>query len=431
MTGDPVLGSDALFETAQRLMPGGVNSPVRAFRGVGGAPFFVARAEGARLVDVEGRSYVDFLGSWGPLILGHAAAAVVEAVSEATRRGTSYGAPTPGEVEMAELIGRAVPSMEMLRLVSSGTEAAMSAIRLARGATGRDFIIKFDGCYHGHADSLLVKAGSGGATFGVPDSLGVPKALAALTLTVPFNDLEAVRGQLEAHPGQVAAVIVEPVAGNMGVVGPAPGFLAGLRDLTTRHGSLLIFDEVITGFRVAWGGAQARYGVAPDLTCLGKIIGGGLPVGAYGGSRALMERVAPLGGVYQAGTLSGNPLAVAAGLATLRALERPGVYERLEERGARVERDIVGAAAASGVPITVNRVGSMLTVFFTAGPVTDYASAKRADTGRYARYFHGMREGGVFLAPSQFEAAFLSLAHTDEDLAVAARACRLAMQKVA
>ena len=431
MTGDPVLGSDALFETAQRLMPGGVNSPVRAFRGVGGAPFFVARAEGARLVDVEGRSYVDFLGSWGPLILGHAAAAVVEAVSEATRRGTSYGAPTPGEVEMAELIGRAVPSMEMLRLVSSGTEAAMSAIRLARGATGRDFIIKFDGCYHGHADSLLVKAGSGGATFGVPDSLGVPKALAALTLTVAFNDLEAVRGQLEAHPGQVAAVIVEPVAGNMGVVGPAPGFLAGLRDLTTRHGSLLIFDEVITGFRVAWGGAQARYGVAPDLTCLGKIIGGGLPVGAYGGSRALMERVAPLGGVYQAGTLSGNPLAVAAGLATLRALERPGVYERLEERGARVEWDIVEAAAASGVPITVNRVGSMLTVFFTAGPVTDYASAKRADTDRYARYFHGMREGGVFLAPSQFETAFLSLAHTDEDLAVAARACRLAMQKVA
>ena len=426
-----MLGSDALFETAQRLMPGGVNSPVRAFRGVGGAPFFVARAEGARLVDVEGRSYVDFLGSWGPLILGHAAAAVVEAVSEATRRGTSYGAPTPGEVEMAELIGRAVPSMEMLRLVSSGTEAAMSAIRLARGATGRDFIIKFDGCYHGHADSLLVKAGSGGATFGVPDSLGVPKALAALTLTVPFNDLEAVRGQLEAHPGQVAAVIVEPVAGNMGVVGPAPGFLAGLRDLTTRHGSLLIFDEVITGFRVAWGGAQARYGVAPDLTCLGKIIGGGLPVGAYGGSRALMERVAPLGGVYQAGTLSGNPLAVAAGLATLRALERPGVYERLEERGARVEWDIVEAAAASGVPITVNRVGSMLTVFFTAGPVTDYASAKRADTDRYARYFHGMREGGVFLAPSQFETAFLSLAHTDEDLAVAARACRLAMQKVA
>ncbi len=423
-------GSDDLFERAQRLMPGGVNSPVRAFRGVGGAPFFVARGDGARVFDVDGRSYVDFLGSWGPLILGHAAPAVVEALTEAVRRGTSYGAPTPGEVEMADLIGRAVPSMEMMRLVSSGTEAGMSAIRLARGATGRDFIIKFDGCYHGHADSLLVKAGSGGATFGVPDSLGVPPALAALTLTVPFNDLDAVRRQLEAHPEQVAAVIVEPVAGNMGVVPPAPGFLAGLRDLTARHGSLLIFDEVITGFRVAWGGAQARYGVRPDLTCLGKIIGGGLPVGAYGGSRRIMERVSPLGGVYQAGTLSGNPLAVAAGLATLRALQTPGTYERLEALGARVERDVVEAARAAGVPVTVNRVGSMLTVFFTDGPVTDYSSAKRADTTRYARYFHAMREGGVFLAPSQFEAAFVSLAHRDEDLAVAARAGREALQKV-
>jgi glutamate-1-semialdehyde 2,1-aminomutase len=423
-----VTGSDDLFETAQRLMPGGVNSPVRAFRGVGGTPFFVARAEGARLVDVDGRSYVDFLGSWGPLILGHAAPPVVEAVSEAVRRGTSYGAPTAGEVEMAALIRRAVPTIEMVRLVSSGTEAAMSAIRLARGATGRDCILKFDGCYHGHADSLLVKAGSGGATFGVPDSLGVPKALAALTLTVPFNDLAAVRRQLEAHPGQVAAVIVEPVAGNMGVVPPAPGFLTGLRELTREHGSLLIFDEVITGFRVSWGGAQARYGVRPDLTCLGKIIGGGLPVGAYGGPRALMEQVAPLGGVYQAGTLSGNPLAVAAGLATLRALERPGVYERLEALGARVEGDLVEAAAAAGVPVTVNRVGSMLTVFFADGPVTDYASAKRSDTARYARYFHAMREGGVFLAPSQFEAAFVSLAHTEDDLAAASRACRRAFQ---
>jgi glutamate-1-semialdehyde 2,1-aminomutase len=322
-----------------------------------------------------------------------------------------------------------VPSMEMMRLVSSGTEAGMSAIRLARGATGRDCIIKFDGCYHGHADSLLVKAGSGGATFGVPDSLGVPKALAALTLTVPFNDLDAVRRMLEAHPDQVAALIVEPVAGNMGVVPPAPGFLAGLRELTTRHGALLIFDEVITGFRVAWGGAQARYRVRPDLTCLGKIIGGGLPVGAYGGSRDLMEGVAPLGGVYQAGTLSGNPLAVAAGLATLRALERPGVYERLEALGARLERDIAEAAAAVGVPVTINRVGSMLTVFLTEGPVTDYASAKRGDTARYARYFHAMREGGVFLAPSQFEAAFVSLAHGEAELAAAAQACRLALEK--
>ena len=420
--------SDALFEAAQRLIPGGVNSPVRAFRGVGGAPFFVARAEGSRVFDVDGRSYVDFLGSWGPLILGHAAPAVVEALGEAIRRGTSYGAPTPGEVEMAALIARAVPSMEMVRLVSSGTEAAMSALRVARGATGRDFIIKFEGCYHGHADSLLVKAGSGGATFGVPDSLGVPKPLAALTLTVPFNDLDAVRAQLEAHPQQVAAVIVEPVAGNMGVVPPAPGFLAGLRELTTRHGSLLIFDEVITGFRLAWGGAQAVYGVRPDLTCLGKIIGGGLPVGAYGGSRTLMEQVAPLGGIYQAGTLSGNPLAVAAGLATLRALEDPQVYAKLEALGARVERDLREAAAAAGVPVTINRVGSMLTVFFTDGPVTDYASAKRADTKRYARFFHAMREGGVFLAPSQFEAGFLSLAHTDDDLTAAARAGRRAFE---
>jgi glutamate-1-semialdehyde 2,1-aminomutase len=422
-----VRNSEALFEAAQRVIPGGVNSPVRAFRGVGGTPLFVERAEGARVVDADGRSYIDFLGSWGPLILGHAAAAVVEAVTEATRRGTSYGAPTRAEVEMAEMISRAMPSMEMVRLVSSGTEAAMSAIRLARGATGRDVIVKFDGCYHGHADSLLVKAGSGGATFGVPDSLGVPAALAALTLAVPFNDLAAVKAALEAHPGRVAALIVEPVAGNMGVVPPAPGFLAGLRELCTRHGALLVFDEVITGFRVAWGGAQARYGVRPDLTCLGKIIGGGLPVGAYGGSRELMAHVAPLGQVYQAGTLSGNPLAVAAGLAALRALEHGDAYERLERLGARLESGIAEAARATGVPVTVNRVGSMLTAFFTDGPVTDYASAKRADTARYARFFHGMLERGVFLAPSQFEAAFVSLAHRDEDLDEAARACRQAL----
>ena len=422
--------SRSLFEAAERVIPGGVNSPVRAFRGVGGTPFFVARAEGARIVDADGRSYIDFLGSWGPLILGHAAGAVVEAVTEAARRGTSYGAPTAGEVEMAEIISRAVPSMEMVRLVSSGTEAAMSAIRLARGATGRDIIVKFDGCYHGHADSLLVKAGSGGATFGVPDSLGVPAPLAALTLALPFNDLAAVKGALEAHPGRVAALIAEPVAGNMGVVPPAPGFLEGLRELCTRHGTLLIFDEVITGFRVAWGGAQARYGVRPDLTCLGKIIGGGLPVGAYGGSRELMARVAPLGQVYQAGTLSGNPLAVAAGLATLRALERGDAYARLDRLGARMEAGIAEAAHASGVPVTVNRVGSMLTAFFTDGPVTDYASAKRADTARYARFFHGMLERGVFLAASQFETAFVSLAHRDEDLDEAARACRQTLDAI-
>ncbi len=430
MTESSAPTSESLFEAAQRVIPGGVNSPVRAFRGVGGTPFFVARAEGARIADVDGRSYIDFLGSWGPLILGHAAGAIVEAVSDAARRGTSYGAPTAGEVEMALMISRAVPSMEMVRLVSSGTEAAMSAIRLARGATGRDVIIKFDGCYHGHADSLLVKAGSGGATFGVPDSLGVPARLAALTLALPFNDVDAVARAFAAHPGEVAAVVVEPVAGNMGVVPPASGFLEGLRELCTRHGSLLIFDEVITGFRVAWGGAQARYGVRPDLTCLGKIIGGGLPVGAYGGSRELMSRVAPLGPVYQAGTLSGNPLAVAAGLATLAALERGNAYERLERLGARMETDLREAGRAAGVPITVNRVGSMLTAFFTEGPVVDYASAKRADTARYARFFHAMLERGVFLAPSQFEAAFVSLAHTDQDLEETARACRQALEAV-
>lgn len=414
--------SESLFQSAQRLIPGGVNSPVRAFRGVGGTPFFVARAAGARIEDVDGRSYLDFLGSWGPLILGHAMPAVVEALAEAAQRGTSYGAPTAAEVEMAELIARAVPSMEMVRLVSSGTEAAMSAIRLARGATGRDLVVKFDGCYHGHADSLLVRAGSGGVTFGVPDSRGVPAPLAALTVALPFNDLPAV-SQLMAERGrEVAVVVVEPVAGNMGVVPPARGYLEGLRELCTRHGALLLFDEVITGFRVAYGGAQSLYGVRPDLTCLGKIIGGGLPVGAYGGRRDLMEQVAPLGGVYQAGTLSGNPLAVAAGLATLRALEDPAAYRRLETLGARLEAGLVEAAKRAGVPLTVNRVGSMLTGFFADGPVVDLDSAKRSDTARYGRFFHGMLGRGVFLAPSQFEAAFVSLAHTEEDVDSAARA---------
>ena len=419
--------SETLYQTAQRLIPAGVNSPVRAFRGVGGTPFFVARGEGARVTDVDGRSYIDFLGSWGPLILGHAAPAVVEAVADAAARGTSYGAPTGGEVEMAEVIARAMPSVEMLRLVSSGTEAAMSAIRVARGFTGRDVIVKFDGCYHGHADSLLVKAGSGGATFGVPDSLGVPAALAALTVALPFNDLDAVRRTFAARGGEIAAVIVEPVAGNMGVVPPTPGFLAGLAELTARHGALLIFDEVITGFRVAPGGAQALYGVRPDLTCLGKIIGGGLPVGAYGGRADVMKSVAPLGGVYQAGTLSGNPLAVAAGLATLRALADPAVYARLESLGARLESGLRDAAQKAGVRLTVNRVGSMLTAFFADGPVTDYASARRADTARYGRYFHAMLDRGVFLAPSQFEAAFVSLAHTPADLDAAASAAREAI----
>ncbi len=423
--------SRELFAAAERVIPGGVNSPVRAFRGVGGQPFFVAWAEGARLWDVDGRSYIDFVGSWGPLVLGHAAPAVVGAVVDAAARGTSYGTPTAGEVEMAEAITAAYPSMELMRLVSSGTEAAMSAIRVARGATGRDLIVKFEGCYHGHDDSLLVKAGSGGATFSIPDSRGVPESLARLTVTAPFNDLGAVRTIFGARGAEIAAVIVEPVAGNMGVVPPTPGFLGGLRELCTRHGAALIFDEVITGFRVAYGGAQALYGVRPDLTCLGKIIGGGLPVGAYGGRRDLMAHVAPLGGVYQAGTLSGNPLAVAAGLATIRTLREGDAYARLEVLGALLERGLRTAAEKSGVPLIVNRVGSMLTAFFTTGPVTDYATAQRSDTARYARYFHAMLERGVFLAPSQFEAAFVSLAHSEADIERAARAAAEALGALA
>ena len=364
------------------------------------------------------------------MILGHAPPPVVEALADVARRGTSYGAPTEAEVQLAERISRAFPSMEMVRLVSSGTEAAMSAIRVARGATGRDIIVKFDGGYHGHADSLLVRAGSGGATFGVPDSAGVPAALAALTLTVGYNDIAAVRAVFAERGRNIAAVIVEPVAGNMGVVPPAPGFLEGLREVTKAHGALLIFDEVITGFRIALGGAQERYGVEADLTCLGKIIGGGLPVGAYGGRRELMERVAPLGPVYQAGTLSGNPLAVAAGLETLKALADRSAYPRLEALGAQMEAGLREAAGKAGVPLTVNRVGSMLTGFFCAGPVTDYESAKRADRERYGRYFHAMLGRGVYLAPSQFEAAFVSLAHRDTDLAAAAQAATEAMASV-
>ncbi|HEU5197028.1 MAG TPA: glutamate-1-semialdehyde 2,1-aminomutase [Methylomirabilota bacterium] len=423
--------SKRLLDAASRVIPGGVNSPVRAFRAVGGAPPFIARGEGARLWDVDGRSYVDFVSSWGPLILGHAAPAVVEAVTEAARHGTSYGAPTALEVEMAEVVTAAYPSMEMVRLVSSGTEAGMSAIRVARGFTGRDVIVKFDGCYHGHADSLLVKAGSGGATFGVPDSKGVPAALAALTLTVAFNDLQAVRDLFRAKGDTIAAVIVEPVAGNMGVVPPAPGFLEGLREVTRAHGALLIFDEVITGFRIAYGGAQEKYGVQPDLTCLGKIIGGGLPVGAYGGRRQIMSEVSPLGGVYQAGTLSGNPLAVAGGLAAIRALADRRAYARLETLGARLEQGLRVGADKAGVPLTINRVGSMLTAFFCATPVSDYASARKADTARYARFFSAMLERGMYLAPSQFEAAFVSLAHSDADLEAAARAAAEALSSAA
>jgi glutamate-1-semialdehyde 2,1-aminomutase len=413
-----------LFARASRLIPGGVNSPVRAFQAVGGTPFFVARGLGARLWDVDGRSYLDYVGSWGPLILGHAHPKIVAAIQAAAEAGVSYGAPTPREVELAALLVEAVPSLEMVRLVSSGTEAVMSAIRVARGVTGRQKILKFEGNYHGHADSLLVKAGSGGLTFSIPDSLGVPPALARLTVTAPYNDLEAVGGVMAREGEEIAAIVVEPVAGNMGVIPPAPGFLEGLRALATERGGLLIFDEVITGFRLGWGGAQTLYGVTPDLTCLGKIIGGGLPVGAYGGRREIMAQVAPLGGVYQAGTLSGNPLAVAAGLATLELLSEPGAYDRLEALGRALEDGLATASRTAGVPLRVNRAGSMLTPFFTGGEVRDLASARTADTQRYAAFFHGMLGRGVFLAPSQFEAAFCSLAHTEADLAATIEAAR-------
>jgi glutamate-1-semialdehyde 2,1-aminomutase len=419
--------SRQLFQEAARYFPGGVNSPVRAFRAVGGEPFFVARALGSRITDVDGRTYIDYVGSWGPMILGHAHPRVVGAIQAAAEAGTSYGAPTELETRLAQLIQAAVPSLERMRFVSSGTEACMSALRVARGFTGRSAIVKFEGGYHGHADSLLVKAGSGAMTFGVPDSLGVPEAIARATLTLPFNDLDAVRAVFAARGREIAAVIVEPVAGNMGVVPPQPGFLEGLREITRADGALLLFDEVITGFRVAMGGAQQRYGITPDMTCLGKIVGGGLPVGVYGGRAEIMEQVAPLGGIYQAGTLSGNPVAMAAGIATLEALRAPGTYQALETMGARLADGLITAAAEAGLAAQLNRVGSMLTGFFTATPVTDYATAKTADAARYGTFFRAMLERGVSLAPSQFEAAFLSLAHTTDDVDVTIAAAREAL----
>jgi len=419
--------SRQLFQEAARYFPGGVNSPVRAFRAVGGEPFFVARALGSRVTDVDGRTYIDYVGSWGPMILGHAHPRVVGAIQAAAEAGTSYGAPTELETRLAQLIQAAVPSLERMRFVSSGTEACMSALRVARGFTGRSAIVKFEGGYHGHADSLLVKAGSGAMTFGVPDSLGVPEAIARATLTLPFNDLDATRAVFAARGREIAAVIVEPVAGNMGVVPPQPGFLEGLREITRADGALLLFDEVITGFRVAMGGAQQRYGITPDMTCLGKIVGGGLPVGVYGGRAEIMEQVAPLGGIYQAGTLSGNPVAMAAGIATLEALRAPGTYQALETMGARLADGLIAAAAEAGLAAQINRVGSMLTGFFTATPVTDYATAKTADAARYGTFFRAMLERGVSLAPSQFEAAFLSLAHTTDDVDVTIAAAREAL----
>ena len=417
-----------LFSQAQALIPGGVNSPVRSFRAVGGQPPFIQKGKGSRLWDVDGNQYIDYVCSWGPLILGHAAPEIVAAVQKAAALGTSFGAPTEGEVELARLIHEAVPSMEMVRLVSSGTEAAMSALRLARAYTGRSKVVKFAGCYHGHADGLLVQAGSGAATHGIPDSAGVPSAYAQETLVGQYNDVPSVERLFETYTGQIACVIVEPVAGNMGVVPPAHGFLAALRHITSENNALLIFDEVITGFRVGYGGAQALYGVTPDITCLGKVIGGGLPVGAYGGRRNIMEVVAPLGPMYQAGTLSGNPLAVAAGIAALKALQQPDTYQKLERIGALLAAGLTEAAQEANVPATVNRVGSMLTAFFCPGPVASYADVQRADARAYGRYFHSMLERGIYLAPSQFEAAFVSLAHTEEDIQQTVKAAQEALK---
>ena len=406
--------SQSIFERARAVIPGGVNSPVRACRSVGADPVFITRGSGARITDADGNTYLDLIGSWGPLILGHANREILDTIRETMEAGTTFGAPTEVEVRFAEALRAAVPSMEMVRAVSSGTEATMSALRLARGFTGRPRIIKADGGYHGHADCLLVAAGSGAATLGIPGSAGVPEGAARDTVVVPYNDLASVERALAA--GDVAAIIIEPVAGNMGLVVPAPGYLEGLRALATKHGTVLIFDEVMTGFRVAYGGAQARYGVTPDLTTIGKIIGGGLPAAAFGGRADIMQKLAPLGPVYQAGTLSGNPLAMAAGLTAMDILRRPGTYERLEALGKRLGDGLLAAAQAAKVPAVMNRVGSMLTLFFCAGPVTDYTTAKAADTARFATFFRNMRNRGVFLPPSQFEAMFVSLAHTDEDI---------------
>ncbi len=412
------------FEEAKGLIPGGVNSPVRAFRGVGGTPRFIKRGEGAYLYDLDGNAYIDYVLSWGPLILGHAHPAVVRAITEQAARGTSFGAPTELETELARMVSAAMPSVEMVRFVSSGTEATMSALRLARAYTGRHKIVKFEGCYHGHADALLVQAGSGVATLGLPDSPGVTPGATADTLTAPYNDVPAVQSLFESHHERIAAVIVEPVAGNMGLVPPQPGFLAALRLITREHGALLIFDEVMTGFRVAHGGAQALYGTTPDLTCLGKVIGGGLPVAAYGGRAEIMQQVAPAGAMYQAGTLSGNPLAMSAGSATLRELETPGMYERLSEAARDLAIGFESAAEGAGVQVRAASVGSMWGFFFTDQSVTDYASAKRADTNLYARFFHAMLERGVYLAPSQFEAAFVSTQHGTHEVERTLQAAR-------
>ncbi|MBS0589688.1 MAG: glutamate-1-semialdehyde 2,1-aminomutase [Proteobacteria bacterium] len=416
------------FQRAKPLLPGGVNSPVRAFKSVGGEPFFTERADGAYLWDVEGKRYIDYVGSWGPMIAGHNHPKVRTAVVEAARAGLSFGTPSPLEVRMAEEIVRLIPSIDMLRMVNSGTEATMSAIRLARGATGRDKIVKFEGCYHGHGDSFLVKAGSGALTFGVPNSPGVPKALADLTLTLPYNDLDAAKTLFAQCGEEIAGLIIEPVAGNMNCIPPRPGYLQGLRELCTHYGALLIVDEVMTGFRVALGGAQALYGITPDLTTFGKIIGGGMPVGAYGGRREIMERVAPSGPVYQAGTLSGNPIAMAAGLAMLEVIQAPGFHAELERKTNLLTDGLVAVAREAGVPFSINRVCGMFGLFFTQEKVETFAQATACDTAAFNRFFHAMLERGVYLAPSAFEAGFLSTAHTEQDIADTLEAARAAFK---
>ena len=419
-----------MFRRAQEILVGGVNSPVRAFRAVGGTPLVIARGQGAHLVDADGNEYLDYVCSWGAMILGHAHPAVTSALEDQARRGTSYGMTNELEIELAQLVIRALPAIEMVRFVSSGTEATMSAIRVARAFTKRDMILKFEGCYHGHADSFLSQAGSGLATLGIASSPGVPQASAALTLNVPYNDLAAVERSFDRHRGQIAAVIVEPVAANMGVVPPAPGFLEGLRAITQKHGALLIFDEVISGFRVAYGGAQTLFKIQPDLTTLGKIIGGGLPVAAYGGRREIMQWIAPLGPVYQAGTLSGNPLAMRAGIETLRALSEGGIYEGLARKTKLLAAGFREALEASGVSGQVNSAGSLLTLFFAEGPVRNYDDAKKSDTRRFAAFFNEMLERGVFLPPSQFEALFVSAAHSEQDIHRTVAACRESLQAV-